>query len=180
MSPEQAHVRVTFTDTLRSRCPSGAVGCTQQIKPSLVKWTEPSPSLFAVPVVNSSPKCRRDHPGQQMQTAREPFGMVLYMILSMASLPLAGRVTLFPCCKDWNEAGDKVTQKSFWRRGNWTAFQSPSTLRSFAPTALFSCSHRTTSHLNLNKCMKIARIESGKRMGKLKEKIKNTGIRRVE
>lgn len=28
--------------------------------------------------------------------------------------------------------------------------------------------------------MEIARIESGKRIGKLKEKIKNTGIRRVE
>lgn len=161
-------------------CTAMAVGCTQQIKPRLVKWTEPSPSLLAVPVVNSSPECRRDHAGQPMQAARDPFGMVLYMTLSMVSLSLAGRVTLSPCCKDGNEAGHKVTQKSFWISGNWTAFQSPSTLRSFAPIPLFSCSHRTTSHLKLNKCMKIARTESGKRMRKLREKIKNTGIRRVE
>lgn len=102
--------------------------------------------------------------------------MMLYTTLGMASLSLAGSVTLSPCYKDGNEAGDKVTQKFFWVSGNRTAFQSPSTLRSFAPITLFSCSHRTTSHLKLNKCMKIARIESGKRMEKLKEKIKNTAL----
>lgn len=115
-------------------------------KSSQVWLNEQSPSWLAIPVVNSSPKCSRGHTRQQMQTARDPFGIVLYMTSGMASPPLPRPVTLSPCCRDGNEAADKVTQKFFWLSGNWTVFQSPSTLRSFAPITFFSCSHRTTSH----------------------------------
>lgn len=79
-------------------------------------------------------------------------------------------------------SGDKVTQKSFGISGNWPDLQSPLTPSSSAPITPFSCSRGTTrtSHLTLIRCIKSARTESEKRMGKLNEKIKNTGIRRVE